>query len=279
MKCCVVIPVYRADLTSEERLSLESVRKHLSGYEIRFVCPESFPCEEIAQGRESWERFPGHYFEGLDGYNALLKSAAFYQRFSSHHYILICQLDCLVLRDELESWISRGFAYIGAPWFPWHRSERKSEDELWRCGNGGFSLRNVRAHLKILQMVVPKGSIYPLNRESKLKTKNASRERGSYKIRTLWYQLLHPLAATETVEEALQRFPFYEDSFWSIEAPKFDWSFRVPTAQEALPFAFEVDPRWCYETNNRKLPFGCHAWAKYDKEFWMEVLKKAANAA
>jgi hypothetical protein len=279
MKCCIVIPVYRADLTPEERLSLESVRKHLSGYDIRFVCPESFPCEEMAQGRESWERFSGHYFEGLDGYNALLKSASFYQRFASYDYILICQLDCLVIRDELQSWMSRGFSYIGAPWFPWHQSERKPEDELWRCGNGGFSLRNVKAHLKILQTVVPKGAIYPLDREAKLKTKNAARERGSYKIRKLWYRVLHPLSVTETVEESLRRFPFYEDSFWSIEAPKFDKLFRVPSAEEALPFAFEVDPRWCYEKNNRKLPFGCHAWAKYDKEFWMEVLNKADNEA
>jgi hypothetical protein len=279
MKCCVVIPVYRADLTSEERLSLESVRKHLSGYDIRFVCPESFPCEEIAQGGESRERFPDHYFAGLDGYNSLLKSAAFYKRFATYDYMLICQLDCLVLSDELESWISKGFSYIGAPWFPWHRSERNPGDELWRCGNGGFSLRNVKAHLKILQMVVPKGSIYPLDREAKLKTKNAARERGSYKIRALWYRLLHPLAATETVEEALRRFPFYEDSFWSIEAPKFDRSFRVSTHEEALSFAFEVDPRWCYEKNNRRLPFGCHAWARYDREFWMEVLNKADNAA
>ena len=31
MKGCIVIPVYREDLNPEERLSLESVRKHLSG--------------------------------------------------------------------------------------------------------------------------------------------------------------------------------------------------------------------------------------------------------
>jgi hypothetical protein len=279
MKCCIVIPVYRVDLSPEERLLLESVRKYLSGYDIRFVCPDSFPCEQVALGHESCERFPAYYFAGLDGYNSLLKSVEFYQRFASHDYILICQLDCLVLRDELESWMSKGFDYIGAPWFPWHQSERKSGDELWRCGNGGFSLRNVKAHLKILQTVVPKGSIYPLDREAKLKTKNAARERGSYQIRKFWYRVLHPWTATETVEQSLERFPFYEDSFWSIEAPKFDRSFRVPSAEEALPFAFEVDPRWCYEKNKRQLPFGCHAWAKYDKEFWMEVLNKAANEA
>ncbi len=275
MTCCVVIPVYRTDLTPDESLSLESIRKHLSVHEIRFVCPESFPIETIARGTESFERFPDHYFSGLNGYNSLLKSAAFYERFASHDYILICQLDCLVLRDELELWMSKGFAYIGAPWFPWHRSKRQSGDELWRSGNGGFSLRNVKSHLKILQTLVPKGSIYPLDRPAKLKTKNAARERGSYKIRKFWYRVLHPFADKETVEESLQRFHFYEDSFWSIEAPKFDRSFRVPTAQEALPFAFEVDPRWCYEKNNRRLPFGCHAWARYDKEFWTEVLNKS----
>jgi hypothetical protein len=279
MSCCIVIPIYSTDLTPDELISLESVRKHLSDYEIRFVCPESFPAEAIVRGKESAERFPDHYFSGLEGYNRLLKSAAFYERFTAYDYILISQLDCLVLRDELQHWMSQGFAYIGAPWFPWHQSARKHGDELWRCGNGGFSLRNVKAHLKILQMNVPKGSIYPLDQEAKLKTKNSARERGSYRIRRFWYRVTHPLVGTESVEESLQRFPFYEDSFWSIEAPKFDRSFRVPTALEALPFAFEVDPRWCYEKNNRKLPFGCHAWARYDKQFWIAVLNGGGNVA
>ena len=73
----------------------------------------------------------------------------------------------------------------------------------------------------------------------------------------------------------MKRFPYHEDVFWSFEAPKFDANFKVATAEEALPFAFEVAPRWCFEKNGRRLPFGCHAWPKYDREFWMEILNKS----
>ena len=45
-------------------------------------------------------------------------------------------------------------------------------------------------------------------------------------------------------------------------------SFKVASLEEGLRFAFEVSPKTCYEMNGGKLPFGCHAWAKYDPEFW-----------
>jgi hypothetical protein len=36
----------------------------------------------------------------------------------------------------------------------------------------------------------------------------------------------------------------------------------------ALEFAFESDPAGSYERIGKKLPFGCHAWAKHDRTFW-----------
>ena len=47
--------------------------------------------------------------------------------------------------------------------------------------------------------------------------------------------------------------------------------FTVPTPEEACDFAFEREPRFLYELNGRKLPFGCHGWEKYDPEFWRSV--------
>jgi hypothetical protein len=35
-----------------------------------------------------------------------------------------------------------------------------------------------------------------------------------------------------------------------------------------LRFAFEAAPRQCLEMNQGRLPFGCHAWGRYDREFW-----------
>jgi hypothetical protein len=46
--------------------------------------------------------------------------------------------------------------------------------------------------------------------------------------------------------------------------------FRVPTPEQALSFAFEVAPRRLYEMNGRQLPFGCHAWERCDRAFWVE---------
>ena len=35
-----------------------------------------------------------------------------------------------------------------------------------------------------------------------------------------------------------------------------------------MSFAFEARPRTLYEMNGRQLPFGCHAWFRYDLAFW-----------
>jgi hypothetical protein len=63
-----------------------------------------------------------------------------------------------------------------------------------------------------------------------------------------------------------------EDHFWSDEAVKYFPDFKVASIEEGLRFAFEVAPRLCFEMNNRTLPFGCHAWYKFDRTFWEPYL-------
>lgn len=57
--------------------------------------------------------------------------------------------------------------------------------------------------------------------------------------------------------------PKNEDIIWSLFVP-----FKKPTSLKALEFAFEMDPEKSFEINKRQLPFGCHAWEKYNPEFW-----------
>ena len=59
-----------------------------------------------------------------------------------------------------------------------------------------------------------------------------------------------------------------EDIFWSIYAPLLFPFFKVPNLYNAIGFAFEQEPQQFYKLNNNELPFGCHAWEKYDSEFW-----------
>lgn len=56
-----------------------------------------------------------------------------------------------------------------------------------------------------------------------------------------------------------------EDLFFSSFI---DEDFRVAPMEIALQFAFERQVKKCFEKNNCQLPFGCHAWARYDAEFW-----------
>ena len=72
----------------------------------------------------------------------------------------------------------------------------------------------------------------------------------------------------------LNNYRGYEDQFWGISVPKkFAW-FRVPSFEEAAAFAFEMQPRRLFDLNHEVLPFGCHAWWKYDLDFWKPHIEK-----
>src|SRR5262249_6498057 len=66
----------------------------------------------------------------------------------------------------------------------------------------------------------------------------------------------------------------HEDIFWSFGAPQLVDSFRIPTPRQALEFSFEMAPRYCFHENAGRLPFGCHGWTAWEREFWEPFLLK-----
>jgi hypothetical protein len=68
--------------------------------------------------------------------------------------------------------------------------------------------------------------------------------------------------------------PYNEDLFWAFKAQKLVQHFKIPTPQQAVAFSFEMAPRFCFQQNSKRLPFGCHAWSKYDRGFWEPYLLK-----
>lgn len=62
-----------------------------------------------------------------------------------------------------------------------------------------------------------------------------------------------------------------EDAFFSACG---DDDFRVAPREVALTFSFEREVRRCFEENHRKLPFGCHAFERYDLEFWKRYIEE-----
>lgn len=63
--------------------------------------------------------------------------------------------------------------------------------------------------------------------------------------------------------------PKNEDIIWTLFVP-----LKKPSSKEALYFAFERNPAQSFELTQHQLPFGCHAWQKYQPDFWRRYIKK-----
>ena len=267
----VVIPIHRLPLNEYELCSLESVRRHLGDYLIDFVLPERLELIDFkVQKNERVTRLPNRYFQSPDSYNGLLTSAWFYEQFIDFTHMLVCQLDCLIFKNELLHWCLKDWDYIGSPML--NCNGDPDNDAHWVTGNGGLSLRKIRSFLRTLKTFSPKAVYF----DSTTRTCDAPDfalgyfpEESKYRftIKT-WFR---SVIAGWTVDQELRGFRANEDIFWSIEAVKFDPKFRVASFEEARQFAFEKHTSVLFQKNGNELPFGCHAWNKYEPDFWNKV--------
>ena len=72
-------------------------------------------------------------------------------------------------------------------------------------------------------------------------------------------------------QEFLNDFDKNEDFFFGIYSGV---EFKVAPLDVALDFSFECDVKECFRLNNSRLPFGCHAWERYDFSFWKKHMEK-----
>ena len=257
----VITPIYRLPLTAEEEISLQHLHHFLGNADKFIIAPESL---ELSFPEFQIQRFADSYFSGIPGYNELMLAPEFYQSFADYQHILIYQLDCLVFSGDLESWCEKNWDYVGAPWFQGYENE--SSGELWAVGNGGLSLRNVRRCLKVLGNKARVDLLVRENIDREVLEKNDAQARLSVK------KLLRKHGYGNDPKWFLDQSIVNEDKFWAFEARHLLPGFRIPSPEQALAFSFEYDPRICFEKNGSRLPFGCHAWAKYDADFWKRHL-------
>jgi hypothetical protein len=153
----VIIPLYKTDLTKQEVFSIEKTVSTLSNWNIVFVGPKRLAAwiEKLKQRlskKIKLEVFDDFYFSSVAGYNRLLSSSFFYERFIQYEYILISQTDALIIQDDLSYWCDRGFSYIGAPWFEGFDIPT-APLRMLGVGNGGLSLRRVSDFLRVLSRI------------------------------------------------------------------------------------------------------------------------------
>ena len=262
----VVVPLSNNNkLTDNEEISLKHLVYYLGKYDKYFVMPKSLRFERPGF---MIKRFSDKFFGSVEAHQRLLFSSRFYKTFSDYKYILLYHLDSLVFSDKLEQWCERDFDFIGAPWV-------KHKDAVYygnaayegKVGNGGFALKKVESFIKIFSS--KEYSEDPIKYfEQRCKTSDCKK----YTIYVK--KLLKHLRMFNDVKWELKHYKLSEERFLANRANHFYPEFKIAPLEKALGFSFECVPRYCYELNNRQLPFGCHAWAKYDEEFWKPYMLK-----
>ena len=273
-RVAIMVPLISTTLNEDEAVSMRHLREFLDGYDKFLLVPDGLEVQ-----MEGFTAMPldRKHFGSAANHNRMLYRTDFWEKFADYEYVLMYHLDALVFSDQLEAWCDRGLDFIGAPFLrcpesPWVREER--------VGNGGFALYRVPSVLKVLW------SRY-IGDPSKFWEDHFWRERE--KMRSV----LRPVRAavpgwlkgkaTSGLRDQLKKIDRTEvnergnDLFWSDEAKKHWPSFKVGTLEEGLAFAFETQPSVSLERMGGKLPFGCHAWGRYDRGFWEKYLLSSSD--
>lgn len=265
MKNVVVIPVYKEQPTENELHSLRQCLRILGSHDIRLIAPEGLDLKVYQYTFQTFqlimevEMFEKTYFANVSCYNKLMLSKCFYTSFTDWEYMLIYQLDAWVFRDELDAWCERGYDYIGAPWMKLNGKL----DEV-NCGNGGFSLRRIPTFIELFDHT---GRLWGYKGL-------ACRYRYRGPIRRRLSILKGLLGWKNHLEDFIDKGEENEDLFFATLKYKRKKKFRIPSSREAMFFAFEEAPSMLYELTDRILPFGCHAWEKWEYEnFWSKYIK------
>ena len=272
--CQIVIPLYKNKelLSANELFSLKNNMTILHNWPHVFIGPDHIDWDGYRKlFSESdlefkIEIFDSQFFKSVAGYNTLLTSAEFYKRFTEDEFILICQLDAWVFKDELEYWCRKGYDYIGAPWFEGLKSADESS-EIIGAGNGGFSLRNIKSSIRLQKRI---------NFLRKLRTfwfKSHLQALWRFPNMILYLKKWFHVSSITKLNFLLLENPFNEDYYWANIIAETFTDYQVADLEDSIKFSFEVNPRLLYKRNNNTLPFGCHGWEKYDPIFWSTFIQ------
>lgn len=249
----VVVPIYRSALDEYELRSLRHNVSTLGPARFVLLLPEGLtplppqlsepPFDHIARMQVSDEWLGVK--NGILGYNRMMMSEAFYALFADTEYMLVCQTDVWLFRDELDAWCARGYDYIGGPYLRrgiydmppvrqwlalrrrWCGAEHVLRQDGWgRVLNGGLSLRRVAA------------------------------------FRHACLQYAEQIDRLGRVRSTVSN----EDWFWSLVPD----GIRRPEAVEAARFSVDTHPAKAMKMiGGGELPFGCHGWFKRARiRFW-----------
>ena len=261
-KVAVLINFYKKELTSEEIISLKSCISKLKNHNLFFLGPDNIDLTEYKKNAPdvNFHLVPPIFFKGAINYSRYLLSENLYKDFKDFDFILIYQLDCFIFRDELDFWASKDYDFVGSPLF--ENFEENENFQFLGVGNGGLSIRNVKNIYKLLNSWEKQTPYLGI-----VKSKYLAGIQ--YKLGLVFYKFISSLTGYKYHRPLNSILNNHNDDiilglFYSKELG----ILKTPTPLEASRFSTEIHSEYLYEKNNRSLPMGCHAWQKYEPEFW-----------
>ncbi len=250
-KVAVIIPIYKVHPEAGEIVSLKQCISILKNHPILFIGPKQLDTssyQEICKDSIPFHliTFDDQYFSGIAGYNQLMLSPGFYETFIGYEYILIYQLDAYVFKDELHYWCDKNFDFIGAPHCPHNNIDGEIRflsgySRLLSSFNRIFGASHKISHVGNGGFSLRKTrSCYRLLKYMKSRVSKWGQNNEDVFF-TYWGNLLHPF-------------------------------FQLPSDDEALHFAVEQSPGEALKKLGNVLPFGCHAFEKYEPELWSKYI-------
>lgn len=259
--CVVIIPVYKSEMSANERISFKQNLAILRQWDIYIITYEGLDLKEYfdialsINKKISVKTFAQDFYKNIAGYNRLLTNVELYTSFNSYKYMLVCQLDVYLFRDDLFQWIQKDYDFIGPPLMS---KDKDGNPQYWRVGNGGYSLRKVSTFIDLL-------STY----QSLLKSILHDPLNILYQIKSYYGYLRIRENQTKRFSKDIKN----EDVFFAKNIQNSWKTFKVPSMEEARTFGFDEFPQKLYKDNNEQLPMGVHAWWRFERAFWSTFIK------
>jgi hypothetical protein len=167
----VVTPVWRPGLSDDELIRLRITERAAQSWQRVILHPEGMPIERIQQQLPSWtyQSCEPHRLSSVQSYSSWLLQSDFYERFRGFEFMLIAQLDSVLLRQPPSA--AFDYDYLGAPWDPpWRVIVFQGQMRIIRAfgrmwgkklvvGNGGLSIRRVERFAEAARQLA--GSVAP----------------------------------------------------------------------------------------------------------------------
>jgi hypothetical protein len=264
VSCCILIPLYKQDLTADESLSLANTIIRCPDRVIFILHPPH--CQQLVDRLIAWldhpqlqsQCLPASCFNGIASYNRMLLLSDFYASFAAYEWILIVQLDALLFSADLDFFMNQPYDYWGAPFFLGIDQPLRPL-RLLGGGNGGLSLRRVKPCMRILERP---HWLYPAIRQFEHVSLPGQ----------FWRAFGRALRQIFSFGGGGLVPSMFEDLFWSFIAPKIDPKFQVAPPEKAMYFAFETEPSYLRSLIGA-LPLGCHAWRRHSPYFWEQEFR------